>query len=83
MYELAKPSNRVAYETKSLVKERPVRLTDLKYSLLLPQIATYSLYEYQLQINDACGVSDLGTYTDASLKYDSHINKIVGKAYSI
>ena len=34
------------------------------------------------QINDACIVSDLGIEIDSSLKYDAHINKIVGKAYS-
>jgi len=34
------------------------------------------------QINDACVVSDRGIEIDSSLKYDAHINKIVGKAYS-
>jgi len=34
------------------------------------------------RINDACVVSDLGIEIDSSLKYDAHINKIVGKAYS-
>jgi len=34
------------------------------------------------QINDACVVSDLGIEIDLSLKYDAHMNKIVGKAYS-
>ena len=34
------------------------------------------------QINDACIVSDLGIDIDSSLKYDAHMNKIVGKAYS-
>jgi len=34
------------------------------------------------QINVACVVSDLGIEIDSSLKYDGHINRIVGKAYS-
>jgi len=35
-----------------------------------------------LQINDVCVVSDLGIEIDSLLKYDTHINKIIGKAYS-
>ena len=34
------------------------------------------------QVNDICNVSHLGIEIDSSLKYDAHINKIVGKAYS-
>jgi len=34
------------------------------------------------QINDACVVSDLGIEIYSSLKYDAHINKTDGKAYS-
>jgi len=42
----------------------------------------YSYFFDGRQINDACVVSDLGIEIDLSLKYDAHINKIVGKAYS-
>jgi len=41
----------------------------------------YSYFFNGRQINDACVVSDLGIEIDSSLKYDAHINKIVGKAY--
>jgi hypothetical protein len=42
----------------------------------------YSYFFNGCKINDACVVSDLGIEIDSSLKYDVHINKIVGKAYS-
>jgi len=42
----------------------------------------YSYFFNGRQINDACVVSDLGIEIESSLKYDAHINKIVGKAYA-
>jgi Reverse transcriptase (RNA-dependent DNA polymerase) len=41
-----------------------------------------SNHHYSNFFSDACVVSDLGIEMDSSLKYDLHINNIVGKAYS-
>jgi len=56
-------------------------LASAMYCILVKLIIIIPIFNGR-QINDACGVSDLGIEIDSSLKYDAHINKIVGKAYS-
>jgi len=46
---------------------------------------TNSQIQYTLHgclINDAQNVTDLGVDIDCKLKYDAHINNIIGKAYA-
>jgi len=48
-------------------------------------IKTSSQIQYTLDgctINDAQNVTDLGVDIDCNLKYDTHINNIIGKAYA-
>jgi len=57
-------------------------LNNAVYCTLVELIIIIPKFVNGCKINDACVVSDLGIEIDSSLKYDAHINKIVGKAYS-
>jgi len=56
-------------------------LVSAMYCKLVKLIIIIPIFFNGRQINDACVVSDLGIEIDLSLKYDAHINRIVGKVY--